>query len=138
MGLSVIHHFVSPTANPIPILIVFVYGEHFFEIFHAVTGQRGGNVPRETHTRFQSETQFGTQTVTVGHILGKRFADLVESSRENQLVLVVHIIKVGACVQPIVAELISGLVVEQALADGLHGQIRDEVVARGLLVGHAP
>ena len=137
MGLSVIHDFVS-ASDPVPVCVVFVDGEHLLEIFHAVTGQRGGNIPREAHTRFQAETQFRTQTVALGHVLGQRLSDLVELSRQDELVFVVHIIKVGACVQPIVAELISGLVVEQAFADGLHGQIRDEVVARGLLVGHAP
>ena len=51
--------------------------------------------------------------VTVRNVFCQCFTDIVQSSGEDKLVGIIHVVEVGACCQPMIGECVSGFVVEQ-------------------------
>ena len=106
-------------------------------VLDAVAAQRGVHVPAQPVGEVHTSQQLDTHAVALVHVLGHEFTDLVDLAVEHELVLVVHVVKVGTEQETARTELVTGFPVIEFFARGmLQEQAVGVVVARGLLLGH--
>ena len=86
------------TGQFIPVLVVSV--ECLYEILDTVAAQGGVDVPLETAGQLQATCQLDTHAVTVRHVGGYGFTDFIQLACQDKLVLVVHVVEIGAQMQP--------------------------------------
>ena len=106
-------------------------------VLDAVAAQRGVHLPAQPVGKLHACQQLDTHAVTLVHVLGHQLANLVDLAVEHKLVLVVHVIQVGAQQVTVSAELVTGFPVIEFLARGmLEEETVGVVVARRLLLGN--
>ena len=65
-------------------------------VLDAVAAQRGVHVPAQPVGEAVSRRQLDTHAVALGDVFGHQLADFVDFAVEHELVLVVHVVEVGA------------------------------------------
>ena len=116
-------------------ILVFVQG--FCKVLNTVTAPGGIDIPREAEVGTDTRHEFHTHPIAIGHISSQRFTNFIQFARQHQLILVIHIIKVGTEVQPTIGIGIAQFIVYEAFGFGVVEQLSIGVIVAGrLLVGY--
>ena len=116
-------------------ILVFVQG--FCKVLNTVTAPGGIDIPREAEVGTDTRHEFHTHPIAIGHISGQRFTNFIQFARQHQLILVIHIIKVGTEVQPTIGIGIAQFIVYEAFGFGVVEQLSIGVIVAGrFLVGY--
>ena len=110
---------------------------HFVEVLDLVLAQGGVGLDGQPFGGVYTCLQFHTHAVRVLDIGGEGLADVAHRAGLHELVVVVHIIEVGAGLEDASVVVVAQLIVEEllGLGEGI-GAVVGEVVALGLAVAH--
>ena len=110
---------------------LFIFVKYFSKVLDTVATPSRIYIPGETKVCTDTSHQFYSHAIAVRHIGSHGFTYFVQFARQNQLVFVIHIIKVSTQVQPGVGICIAQFIIEEAFLLGVFKDFTIGIIVSG-------